>query len=246
MNYKNSIPIVAILILSLLSGFASAQVVDERFTKALTAYNDGQYQLAIENFESLKEDGLSSSLLYNLANSYAQNGNTGMAVLNYEQAVRLAPGDSDIQGNLELLRKEKTLFQEEQNVIQRCIQLFGLDSWTILLMVGFILFAACLLLPVTPKLKTKTRRFVAVLSLLLTMTSVFGITGQYLNYHDAVVVVGDARLRISPFESAASSGSIQEGRLLTPVKKHNNFTLVNDETGRSGWLSNDEFVFIVP
>lgn len=244
MNYKRYCQTLSLLGLFLLLAFGSVQAADERFAKATTAYNDGQYQLAIENFELLASDGLSSALLYNLANSYAQNGQTGMAILNYERAARLAPGDSDIQGNLELLRKEKTLFQEEQTVSQRFIRLLGLDRWTILATVGFVLLATCLLLPVTPRLKTQTRRLVATASVLLVMASVMGIVGQYHHYHDAVVVVADARLRLSPFKSAAASGSIQEGRLLTPVKTHNNYTLVKDETGRSGWLANDEFMFI--
>lgn len=244
MNHKGYYQILSLLALFLLLAFGSVQAADERFAKATTAYNDGKYQLAIDNFESLASDGLSSALLYNLANSYAQNGRTGMAILNYERAARLAPGDSDIQGNLELLREEKTLFQEEQTVSQRLVRLFGLDRWTILATVGFVLFAICLLFPVTPRLKTTTRRLVAAASALLILVSGMGMAGQYRHYHDAVVVVTDATLRISPFASSAASGSIQEGRLLTPVKTHNNYTLVKDGTGRSGWLVSDAFMFI--
>ena len=244
MNYKGYCQTLSLFSLILLLAFGSAQAANERFATATAAYHNGHYELAIDNYELLTRDGLSSTLLYNLANSYAQNGQTGMAILNYERAARLAPGDSDIQGNLELLRKEKTLFQEEQTLSQRLIRLLALDYWTILATLGFMLFATCLLFPVTPRIKTNTRRFVAAASLLLLIVSGVGVAGQYHHYHDAVVVVADARLRISPFESAAASGSIQEGRLLTPVKTHNNYTLVNDETGRSGWLANDEFMFI--
>jgi tetratricopeptide (TPR) repeat protein len=244
MKAKNYSQIFLLLNLFLIFIFATVQAADERFEKAIIAYNNGQYEQAIEGFETLASEGLSSSLLYNLANSYAQNGQTGLAILNYERAARLAPGDSDIHGNLELLRKEKTLFQEEQTTSQRFIHLFGLDRWTMLVYLGFIVFAGSVLLPVTPKLKTSTRRLLAAASLLLTVISAFGVAGQYRHFHDAVVVVADARLRISPFESAASSGSIQEGRLLTPGKTHNKYTLIKDETGRSGWLANDEFMSV--
>ncbi len=241
MKYKDYFQKLLLLSLFFVLFAGSVQAADERFEKGIIAYNNGLYEEAIESFESLASEGLSSSLLYNLANSYAQNGQTGMAILNYERAARLAPGDSDIQGNLELLRKEKTLFQEDKTLSQRFVHLFGLDGWTILAVVGFLAFAVCLLLPPTPKLKNSTRRIVAVSGLLLTMASVFGVVGQYRHYHDAVVVADDAKLRLSPFESAATSGSIQEGRLLSPGKEHNNYTLVKDETGRSGWLVNDAF-----
>ena len=230
------------LLLSLFS--ASAQAEDERFQQGIEAYNQGQYQQAIDAFESLAKDGISASLMYNLANSYAQNGQAGMAVLYYEKAERLAPGDSDIQGNLELLRKEKTLFREEQTFSQRFVHLLGLDGWTILAMTAVLLFAAALLFPATPKLKNSSRTLAAATGILLILVAAFGIIGQYRHYHDAVVVVSDARLRISPFESAAASGSIQEGRLLTPLKTHNNYTLIRDEAGRSGWLAADEFLYI--
>ncbi len=244
MKYKHYFQMLALFALLVMSFSGTAQAADERFEKATIAYNNGLYQQAIDTFELLAGEGLSSSLLYNLANSYAQNGQSGMAILNYERAARLAPGDSDIRGNLELLRKEKTLFQEDQTISQRFVHLLGLDRWTMLATVGFMMFVVCVLFPATPKLKTSTRRIVATVSLLLTMVSGFGIAGQYRHYHDAVVVVNDAKLRISPFETAATSGSIQEGRLLTPDKTHNNYTLVKDETGRSGWLASDEFMFI--
>ena len=85
---------------------------------------------------------------------------------------------------------------------------------------------------------------VATSSLLIILASAFGIVGQYRHYHDGVVIAADARLRISPFDSAAAGGSIQEGRLLTPLKTHNNYTLIRDEAGRSGWLAADEFLYI--
>lgn len=45
-------------------------------------------------------------------------------------------------------------------------------------------------------------------------------------------------------KSAASNGSVQEGSLLRPGKSHNNYVLVEDETGRSGWLTADAFELI--
>lgn len=241
MKCKQQVKFIPLFVFLLLLALRPALAADEQFQKAAIAYSAGEYQLAIDSFESLAEDGVSSTLLYNLGNSYAQAGQTGMAILNYEKASRLAPGDSDIRGNLELLRKEKGLFQEEQTLTQRFVGLLGLNQWTILALCGFVLLAVVLLLPPSLNMKKSSQRIVAVVSLLLSMGASMGIYGQFLHYCDAVVVVADARLRISPFESAASTGSIQEGRLLTPLKTHNNYVLVKDETGRSGWLASNEF-----
>ena len=216
----------------------------EKFQDATSAYSRGEYQLAIEGFETLAREGMSSSLLYNLGNSYAQSGQSGRAILNYERALRLAPGDSDIRGNLDLVRKEKGLFQEEQSFGQRFVSLLVLNQWIAISITALVLFAGILLLPFSLGLKRSSRYWIAGFCLLASMASGLGAFGQYQHWHDGVVVTDDARLRVSPFESAASVGLIQEGRLVSSGKTHNNYFLVTDETGRSGWLIADAFKLI--
>ncbi len=238
-------------IILLLSGFFltlfshSLMASENTFEQGVMAYETGEYQRAIETFEMLSENGVSAALLYNLANSYAQLDQTGMAILNYKRASYLNPGDSDIQGNLEFLRKEKGLFQEEENLTQHFVGLLGINQWTILAAGGFVCFAIVSLLPLTLlHLQAGSRRMWAVLCLLLSIIAGVGMYGRYLHYQDGVVVAPDARLQVSPFVSAASTGTIQEGRLLTPLKAHNNYVLVKDETGRSGWLAAEDFIQI--
>lgn len=239
--YQFFIGFYCVLLFSSQSVWADGQVQQVRFHDAVSAYTKGDYKKAIEGFNSLTMEGISSSLLYNLGNSYAQAGQIGRAILNYERALRLAPGDSDIRGNLELVRKEKGLFQEEQSFGQRFVALLGLNQWIAVAAIAFVVFAGILLLPFWGRLKRSSRYGIASASLLITATACSGIIGQYQYWHDGVVVVADARLRVSPFESAASVGTIQEGRLLHPGKIHNNFVLVVDEAGRSGWLAADAF-----
>ena len=213
----------------------------DQFQSASSAYSRGDYKTAIEKFESLSRAGVSAPLLYNLANSYAQDGQSGRAILNYERALRLASGDSDIRGNLELLRTEQGLFQEEKSFVQSFVTFLGLNQWIALATTAFVLFAVVLLLPVSLGLKRIPRFVVATACLLVTTGSVFAAAGSYQHWHDGVVVVDDARLRVSPFASAASIGTIQEGRVLHMGKEHGNYFLVEDETGRSGWLAADAF-----
>ncbi len=211
------------------------------FQEAGQAYSSGDYVGAIEKYETLRADGGSAALFYNLANSYAQSGQSGRAILNYERALRLEPGDSDARGNLELLRREKGLFQTEKSLQQQFVSFLGMNQWTGLAAAGFVLFLVVLLLPVTSTMKRASRYLLAGVFLLLTCAAGFGIYGQYQHWHEGVVVTPDARLRVSPFSSAASIGTIQEGRLVHPGKKHGDFSLVMDETGRSGWLEADAF-----
>ena len=223
----------------------SVQGAETPFEQAATAYANGEYGQAIELYEAIAQEGVSSSLLYNLANSYAQNGQTGMAILNYERAARLAPHDSDIQGNLELLRKEKTLYQADKTFSKLFVQLLGLDGWTTLAAASALVCALVFLFPPLPWLKKSARILIGLVSAVVAVAACTGLVGQYAHYHDGVVIAADARLRISPFESAAASGTILEGRLLTPVRTHKGFTLIRDETGRTGWLADNEFRSII-
>ncbi len=211
------------------------------FQEAGQAYSSGDYAVAIEKYEGLRADGGSAALFYNLANSYAQSGQSGRAILNYERALRLEPGDSDARGNLELLRREKGLFQTEKNLQQQFVGLLGMNQWTGLAAVGFVLFWLVLLLPMTSTMKRASRYLLAGIFLLLTCAAGYGVYGQYQHWYEGVVVSPDARLRVSPFSSAASIGTIQEGRLVHPGKAHGDFFLVEDETGRSGWLESSAF-----
>ncbi len=215
-----------------------------QFQNAAAAYSRGDYQMAIQLFESLTGGGVSAPLYYNLANSYAQAGQSGRAILNYERALRLAPGDSDSRGNLELVRKNSGLFQEEQSFIQRFVSFIGLNQWLGLTATAFVLFWVVLLVPIFPSYKRTTRYGLAAACLVVIVVATVGAAGQYQHWQDGVVVVSDARLRVSPFESAASIGTIQEGRMIHPERVHNNYVLVVDEAGRSGWLAAEAFEFI--
>ena len=77
------------------------------FAAANLLYEDGSYQEAAMSYEHLVGLGYdSSSLYYNLANSYYRAGDFGRAVINYLRAERLTPFDAAIRANLELARSQ--------------------------------------------------------------------------------------------------------------------------------------------
>jgi len=223
------------------NAYADEKAQEDRFQSSVSAYSKGDYKKAIEGFEQLAGEGVSASLLYNLGNSYAQDAQIGRAILNYERALRLTPGDSDIRGNLELVRKEQGLFQEERTLGQRFIALLGLNQWIVTATIASVLFAGMLLLPLSPGGTLTPRYALSLCCLFVSIAACSGAIGQYRQWHDGVVVAPDARLRVSPFDSATSIGTIQEGRLLRPGKTHQQYVLVMDESGRSGWLVADAF-----
>lgn len=73
------------------------------FKKANDYFNNGEYELSRQLYESLLDSGYhESEIYYNLANSYFRLNNIPAAILNYERAKRLKPNDDDIDFNLKL------------------------------------------------------------------------------------------------------------------------------------------------
>lgn len=81
-----------------------AESADQAFLAATQAYREGRFADARTGFEQLRSAGYESpALYYNLGNAYYKTGDAARAVLFYERALRLAPGDEDILHNLQLV-----------------------------------------------------------------------------------------------------------------------------------------------
>jgi len=81
------------------------QEVDRIFKEGCDLYEKGEFDQAIQSFESLVAAGVrSSAVYYNLGNSYFKLGHLGKAVVNYRRALVLSPRDEDIRANLDLVR----------------------------------------------------------------------------------------------------------------------------------------------
>lgn len=75
---------------------------DELWQAGNAAYTAGDFARAAELYKTIADKGLySAPLYYNLANALFKSGETGGAILYYNRALRLAPGDEDIRHNLE-------------------------------------------------------------------------------------------------------------------------------------------------
>lgn len=228
--------LLLILFLSITPVFAGS-AEDSLFQEANEAYSRGDYADAILKYEQITETaGYAPSVLYNLANSYAQSGQTGRAVLNYERALRLAPSDSDISGNLQLVKKENGLFPKEASFTEQFFRVLSLNQWTALIPVSLVLITVFLLAATNYRFSRQLNLGVSVSCFLLLGVAIAGTLFRYQHFNPSVVLSPDAKLFVSPFESSATIGALQEGRLVYPQKVHGSFSYVTDETDRQGWI----------
>ena len=233
------IPFSLLVVLLILSASAACAgpIENSLFQDANEAYSRGDYAQAISKYEQITATaGYSPSVLYNLANSYALSGETGRAILNYERALRLSPSDSDISGNLELVKKENGLFPKESSTFERFFLFLGLDQWTVLILFSLLLVTTFLIATMKYRFSRQLSIGVSLSCFLLLCLTTAGAVFSYQSFNPSVVVSPDVKLLISPFESSTSIGALQEGRLVYPQKIHGDFSYVTDETDRKGWI----------
>lgn len=93
-----------LILLAALIAFAgprAAESSEETFLRGNAAYENQQFNLAVEAYESLLLYRISDPRLeYNLGNAEFRRGNLGRAMLHYHRAHRLDPTDEDIKANL--------------------------------------------------------------------------------------------------------------------------------------------------
>ena len=106
------IPLTLVWVITLVA-IAPASDGARTFIKGTEAYRSGDWQAAIDAFESLADDGVKNGpLFYNLGNAYLKNEDLGQALLWYERALKHVPDDPDLRFNynyaLTLTKDERT------------------------------------------------------------------------------------------------------------------------------------------
>jgi len=234
---------------------------DSELDAANRAYTYGSYDESAKLFQQIiTMRGYSAPLCFDMANAEAHAGHTGAALLNYERARYLAPADRDIDHNLQLARKQAGLEPNSYRWWQ--IALLSIN-WTVWLEI----MAACLLLiflamigtayapALTPASKIPLRLLknicrailFAGIPVCLLMGYVEVSTVGFNNRIEGVIVAPkEATLRLSPFDSADSIGTIPEGELVTVEQRHNNYLRIEARDHHFGWIQQKDLEPVIP
>lgn len=88
-----------------LAGAGPLAAQEEIYRQGNQLYQSEEYAAAVEAYEAVRAAGWASAdLHYNLGNAYFKTGELGRAILSWERALVWAPGDPDVEANLELAR----------------------------------------------------------------------------------------------------------------------------------------------
>lgn len=120
--------------------------------KANAEYDKDNYAGALQLYQQVaQEEGTSSDLYYNIGNTFYRMGDLGHAVLNYERALILNPGNEDARTNLEFVNsKIQTKITEDKSFVIQLIDNFvewqSSNSWAVIAAICFILLIGGILL----------------------------------------------------------------------------------------------------
>lgn len=244
--------VLAIALLGLLAGPAYAEsALESEFSRANAEFASGDYDAAATRFRALVDAGnVSPALLYDLANADAKAGRVGAAVLGYERALALAPGDPDIHANLRQTRSAANLVAPEATQWQQVAAGMTVDGWTWVALLA--LWTACGL-GIAHALRADEegrpgRAWFGALALSLAVAAACGaLAATRLGQLQRAVALGPApALRVAPFDESTISAELVAGQLVDVERAHEAFRLVRTTDGQAGWVPASEVGEILP
>lgn len=234
--------------------FASPQT--DLVVKGNSLYKKGDYSGAIKSYESVINSGFeSSSLYYNLGNAYYRDGKIGYALLYFEKAKKLSPGDEDINHNIALLNTRITdrimgvprffLFQWWDNLVG----LFSVNGWTWFTYVIFLLFLAVIAAYYLIRLPAVQKYlffggagilFVLICSIILLSLN---INREHSNLN-GIITSNYVNVKLSPDEKSGDSFIIHEGLKVRLEDKVENWIKIRLRDGKLGWIKSESVKII--
>ncbi len=215
-------------------------------------YLKGNYQQAIKDYEELLKAGVSAELYYNLGNAYYRTDNITRAILNYERAYELSPGDEDIRFNLQLARSktiDKITPASEMFFVtwyHALVHLTSVDRWAYIALFSIILALVLMLAYLfAPSVMWQKIGFYGSISLLvlflLANLFAFEQKRQLMNSKSAIITSSSVNVMKTPSDKAASDFVLHEGTKVnivdTSIKGWKNIRVAD---GREGWVKDDK------
>lgn len=248
--------IISLLLLSVnVISFAN-NAADE----ATAAYNKGDFSKAIELLEkekdSQKAKGVESAgLYYNLGNAYFRNNDIDKALLNYERALLLNPGDKDIKHNIEyvssltedkILVADKFFLADWLEALQHCL---NANTWATTAIVSFLLLIGCLFLYFFGKnINIKKASFYAGIFLIavIIFSNVFAFRQKDEIKHrtTAIIMSGAVNVKSSPDINSKDLFILHSGTKVKINKEDRRWLEIEITDGNVGWVQREALEII--
>jgi len=240
---------VLIVILILLPVLTFA--IDPQITvaKANKAYTDGFYDNAVELYKSVIAEGYESvELYYNLGNACYKQNDFASAILYYEKAHKLDPGNEDVNFNIRIANTKITdkiepipeLFYKRW--YRTLLESYSVDKWSkiglVFLCIGLI---AGLLYLISRQLLIRKAGF--WLGICFISASLFTFLFAWQDYNnimhrkEAIIFSPTVTIKSSPDEKSVDLFVLHEGAKVELIDNIGTWYEIRIANGSVGWLS---------
>ena len=237
---------VWLLLAMICFGGTSAKAVTKN--NADTEYQKGNYQQAIRDYEEILKNGESAEIYFNLGNAYYRTDNITKAVLNYERARLLSPGDDDINFNLQFARSktiDKITPQSEMFFVtwyKSLVNFTSVDNWA---KTGILSIVMALLLVLLylfgPQLMLRKIGFFGGLAffVIFLLSNLFAFQQKQAldNRTGAIIMTPSVNIKKTPAKNSADQFVLHEGTRVDIIDKGmTDWRCIRVGDGREGWI----------
>jgi tetratricopeptide (TPR) repeat protein len=249
--------ILLLLLLVLTADLASGQ--EERsvkFKKGVEYYTASNYTEALKEWLDIYSTGYRSAELdYNIGNAYFKLNNIPGAILFFERAHLLKPGDNNINYNLQIAR---TLVVDKFEEIPELFFVRWFDflslilptnAWAVISIVSFILFLIMLSAYIySARYRIKVLGFWAGLFFLIISLSslTFALRNKSLVFESnkAVIFVPSLNGKSSPDKSGTDLFILHEGSKVSVEDRVGEWHEIKLSDGNKGWVPSNSLTII--
>ena len=200
------------------------------------AYNEGDFERAIDEWRTCSDNGIENSdLYYNLGNAYFRGGKLGFAIYYYKSALRLDPSNDDILHNLkyaQAMTRDKVDEDGEENPLlaglfkaHHALSLKA-QMWTLL---G--IFWVLALVAIARRISRSDRQKNILIGTLFVLSGIFCIIAMSAGYKvfvaeteiEGVVTAKDADVTSAPSDKSQTLNTLSEGTTFEVLSEQGNF-----------------------
>jgi tetratricopeptide (TPR) repeat protein len=220
--------------------------VEALFREGTGAYRAGDYSRAARAFSQAARRQPAAGTLQNLGNAEWQGGQTGRAIVAWEQALWLDPFNRAARNNLRFARKAAQVEAPELSWDEVVSTWLPIDWWAWMTSASLWLAVGMVLLPgILRRRKAAWHQAVAALGIMVFLLSVPAHFGVHTRGRIGFVVQKDALLRLTPTQEAQGIARLGAGEPARWVRARGPYLLIR--TGRAlGWIERGQFGLVCP